>query len=296
VWRSTEVNVRNRLAFRYAELAAACALLTLTAAPLAAQEEGGSSRPGTGEARPAPRWPDGRVNLGSVPGETGTWEGGGLLATNPKNYEVALGRRIREGAVHIDDVPLQPWARALLDYRHSKFIADEPYTRCKPSPGPRSFATAYGVELVHRPEIQRAYLFVIGGPHTFREIFLDGRSHPPDLEPSYMGHSIGHWEGDTLVIDTVGFNERAWMSRDAIPHTEQLHLIERVTRVDYDTLKYEVTFDDPGAYTAPWTSSYTKEWNPGTELFEYICQSNNYGPELMIGLEGAAERESSIVP
>ena len=85
------------------------------------------------------------------------------------------------------------------------------------------------------------------------------------------------------MIDTVGLNERTWMSRDALPHTEQLHMIERLTRTDFNTLKYEVTFDDPGAYTAPWTSGYTKTWAPANELFEYVCQQNNYGPELMVG-------------
>ena len=117
-----------------------------------------------------------------------------------------------------------------------------------------------------------------------------------DLVPSYLGHSIGHYEGDTLVIDTVGFNERAWMSRDALPSTDQLHTIERLTRPNLDTLKYEVTIDDPGAYTAAWTSGFTKTWSPTNELFEYVCQGNNFGPELMIGVEGGASRTSSIVP
>jgi hypothetical protein len=98
------------------------------------------------------------------------------------------------------------------------------------------------------------------------------------------------------VIDTVGFNERAWMSRDALPHTDQLHMIERVSRPNFDTLKYEVTIDDPGAYTATWTSGFTKTWAPNNELFEYICQGNNYGPDLMVGVEGGASRTSSIVP
>ena len=113
------------------------------------------------------------------------------------------------------------------------------------------------------PELQRIFVVHIGGPHTFRIIYMDGQPHPKDLQPSYFGHSVGHWEGDTLVIDTVGFNERTWMSRDAIPHTEQLHLVERLTRTDFATLKYEVTFDDPGAYTAPWTSGFTMRWTEG---------------------------------
>jgi hypothetical protein len=245
---------------------------------------------------PAPRWPDGTINLGAPIGDTGKWEGAEPLATDPNNYEAQLGRQLRPGRLHINDVPLQPWARALVRLRHERFLADEPYTRCKPSPGPRSFGTAYGVELLNLPGSERAYLFQTGGAHSFRVIYLDGRSHPRNPEPSAFGHSIGWWEGDTLVIDTVGFNEAAWMDRYGLPHTDQLHMLERVTRVDFNTLNYEVTIDDPGAYTAAWTSGYTKQWESGTDLFEYVCQENNYGPQLMRGDGDIEFRSSVIVP
>ena len=247
-------------------------------------------------ARPAPRWPDGTINFGAPAGELGKWEGGGPLVTDPNNYEAKLGRRLRPGRIHIKDVPLQPWARALVVLRNDRFLADEPYTRCKPSPGPRSFATAYGVELLNMPGSDRVYLFMTGGSHSFRVIYMDGRTHPSNPEPSPFGHSIGWWEGDTLAIDTVGFNEGAWMDRYGLPHTDRLHMLERVTRVDFNTLNYEVTIDDPGAYTAPWTSGYTKQWEPGTDLFEYVCQENNYGPELMQGDGDKVPRSSLIVP
>jgi hypothetical protein len=107
---------------------------------------------------------------------------------------------------------------------------------------------------------------------------------------------VGRWEGDTLVIDTVGFNERAWMNRDALPHTDQLHLTERLTRVDYSTLKYEVIIDDPGAYTATWASGFPMQWTDGSELFEYICQDNNQGAQLMVGSRTSVDRSSPIVP
>jgi hypothetical protein len=121
---------------------------------------------------------------------------------------------------------------------------------------------------------------------------MDGREHPKDLIPSYFGHSIGHWEGDALVVDTVGFNERSWFSRDGLPTTDKLHLTERYTRPDFDTLHYDVTIDDPGAYDGPWNSGFVITWNPGQELFEYVCQENNVSPASMIG-EG---RISPIVP
>ena len=125
--------------------------------------------------------------------------------------------------MHINDVPMQPWARALIKERNDRFLADEPYTRCKPSPAARSFGTAYGIELLNLPGTGRVYMFQTGGAHSFRTIYMDGRAHPSKAEKSYFGHSIGHWEGDTLVVDTVGFNESAWMDRYGMPHTDQLH-------------------------------------------------------------------------
>src|SRR5919106_4777697 len=147
-------------------------LLALCASMTTAQQRAGRS------ARPAPRWPDGTINFGAPPGETGKWDGIEPLATDPNNYEARIGRALRPGRIHIDDVPLQPWARALVKLRHDRSLADEPYTRCKPSPGPRSFGTAYGVELLNLPGTNKVYLFQTGGPHTFRTIYLDGRSHP----------------------------------------------------------------------------------------------------------------------
>ena len=270
-------------------LALAVAVLS-SLVPAFAQDAG--NRP----VRSAPRWPDGTINLGAPPGETGAWDGAEPLTTIPENYETVTGRRERPGLVHIDQVPMHDWARAIVRLRHERFLADEPYTRCKPSPAARAFGTAYGVELLNVPGTRRVYLFLTGGPHTFRVIYLDGRSHPTNPAPSYFGHSIGWWDGDTLVIDTVGFNEAAWMERFGMPHTDRLHTIERVTRTDFNTLKYEVTIDDPGAYTRTWTSGYTKQWNPRSDHFEYVCQENNYGPQMMVGVEHGEVRASAIVP
>ena len=168
--------------------------------------------------RPAPRWLDGTINLGAPPGQTGMWDGGEPLTTIPSNYEQVKGRP-RPGLVHLDQIPIQPWAKALLDARHERFLADEPYTRCKPSPAARAVQTAYGIEFLNLPGTGRIYLFQTGGAHSFRLIYLDGRSHPADVEPSFFGHSIGWWDGDTLVIDTIGYNEGAWMERTSARKT-----------------------------------------------------------------------------
>ncbi len=280
--------MQNRSIVVFLMMMAAEVLLLRLALPSIAQNATRSEAAG-----PAPRWPDGRANLGAPPGEKGVWQGDGRLAINPKSYEP---RTTLAAPIHIDDVPLQPWARALVAERHANALKYEPHPRCKPSGGPREFVTPYGVEIVDIPELQRVFIFDIGGPHSYRIIYMDGRAHPKDLEPSYYGHSIGHWERDTLVVDTIGFNEMFWMNRDGLPHTDRLHLIERLTRIDFRTLKYEVTIDDPGAYTAPWTSGFSMRWTEGLELFEYICQDNNRFPDAIFDAEGNNGRTSRIVP
>jgi hypothetical protein len=193
------------------------------------------------------------------------------------------------------NVPFQPWAKALYDARQTSEL--EPHTRCKASGTARQFLTPYGVEFVEMPELKRLYIFDIGGPHTFRTVYMDGRTHPRDLQPSYYGHSIGWWEGDTLVIDSTGFNESFWLDRRGLPHTTQLHTVERFKRTDAETIEYEIDIHDPGAYTAPFTGSFALGWDKGQELFEYVCQQANYASELMVGGErSSVDRSSPIVP
>ncbi len=241
-------------------------------------------------ALPAPRHADGRMNFGPPDGEQGFWaRRTANLVINPDSYEA---RATLRSPIHINDVPLQPWARALTNFRHTVYLASEPYTRCKPAGGPRQIMSPYGFEIIDMPELKRVYIMTISNAMTYRIIYMDGREHPADLLPSYFGHSVGHWEGDTLVVDTVGMNESSWMSRDGLPSTDKLHLTESFTRQDMDTLLYNVVIDDPGAYTAPWKSGFIVGWSGGNEMFEYVCQENNLSPESMLG-EG---RMSSIVP
>ena len=215
-------------------------------------------------APPAPRWPDGRVNLGSSPDRKGYWE-----------VRPGLG-----GFPRAADVPMQPWARALYQYRTSRTDLYPPLVRCKPAGGP-GFFNAPGFEIVDAPDERRVYLLNIAGPHSWRVVYTDGRPHPTGaaLKPSFFGHSVGRWEGDTLVIDTVGFNEKQWLA-GSYPTTDLLHLVERISRPNLKTLIYEATIDDPGAYTAPWTVRWqinettASSWVEGGEVFEYICQDD----------------------
>lgn len=233
----------------------------------------GGNNANAAPALPTPRWPDGKPRLSAPPGQKGLWNGGGSTADA--------------------NTPMQPWARAISADR--RINAMEPHTRCKPSGGPRQFATPYGVEIVDMPELQRIYIMDVGGPHTFRIIYMNA-THPKDLTPSYYGHSIGRWEGDTLVVDTIGFNERMWIDRGQAPHTEQLHLIEKFTRTDMNNMTYELTVDDPGAYTATWSRTSQMRFSQTAELFEFICQDNNFAPELLVGTSEFVDRSSPIVP
>jgi hypothetical protein len=230
--------------------------------------------------QPAPRNAEGRVILsGATAAQKGLWL-------------PVFG--ITDPIAPLPTVPFKPWARAVYDDRQAHEL--EPHTRCKPSGVARQFLTPYGVEFVELPELQRLYIFDVGGPHTYRTVYMDGRSHPAKLMPSFYGHSIGWWEGDTLVIDTKGFNEGFWLDRRGLPHTDALHTIERFTRVDSASIRYEVTVDDSGAYTAPWTARFNLRWENGTELFEYVCQQANYAITLMVGDQESVDRTSPIIP
>ena len=251
-------------------------------APAPAQGRGGGRGGAPAPpAAPTPRRADGKPILGSVPGQqVGGWGAG--VTTLP-----------RGGA--LDEVPFQPWARAVYDIRQIDQF--EPHTRCKASGVSRQFSTPYGTEFVEVPDLQRMYIMDNGGPNSYRIIYLDGRSFPPSIAPTNYGYSIGHWEGDTLVVETRGLNEKFWIDTRGTPHTAQLKFTERFTRSDMNTLKYQATIDDPGAYTKPWTTTvFELRWRPGDELFEYICQQSNYGPELMVGSQEDVDNTRFFVP
>lgn len=259
------------------------------AAPLTALVLSGEPLAQSGTSRPAPRLPDGRISLSGPPGEIGNWDGrpGSTLAINVTDDALDTGGgfgtlNLPENLT-IDQVPFQPWARAVYDERQATFTKDDPHTRCKPSGGARMFHTPYGFEILDLPDAGEIIFLSVGAPHSWRVVHMDGRDHPTNPEPTWFGHSIGHWEGDTLVIDTIGFNDKFWMTREGLPHTTELHTIEKITRLDFETLRYEVTIDDPGAYTDTWTGGWLIPWVPGNEPFDYLCQENNLDAERMVG-------------
>jgi hypothetical protein len=173
-----------------------------------------------------------------------------------------------------------PWAQALAKERTENSLKDHPMAYCLPG-GITFFAAVRFYRVVQTPPI--LVMISEAGPPGYRQVFLDGRSHPKNLEPAWMGHSIGKWEGDTLVVDSVGFNDKTWLDNEGRPHTEKLHLTERYRRTNLGHLEVEFTIDDPGAYAKPWTIKRVSDLAPKEEVEEYICNENNKDIQHMVG-------------
>jgi hypothetical protein len=270
---------------------------------------GPGGRGPAGPSEPTPRLADGTPNLGRVPGEKGVWNvpyitnmaeriveadgttlmerriaqglvpgrGGRGRGQGPLGGGEGGGGGGRGGARSEPQVPFQPWAAAIYDYNSANESKYDPEGYCLPPGGPRMMATPYPMEIIQLPEQKRILMIFEGATHIWREIYMDGRPHPEGdaLNPTYLGHSVGRWEADTLVIDIVGFNENSWLDYFGHPHTDMLHVVEKYSRPTKNQLHYEATIDDPGAYTKPFTVRWTIQWNPRGELSEYICQENN---------------------
>jgi hypothetical protein len=219
-------------------------------------------------SQPVPRLPDGTIDL------TGPWVGGGAIQDIEAN-----------GGLKPGELPLLPWAREVRDKRRSQ---DDPYTVCLPmsvlrtNPYPWKFAASYTSKGLTHMYI----LHELGDAGAHRVVYMDGRTHPPkdDLFPTWLGHSIGWWEGDTLVIDTIGFNDRFWFDRRGTPHTTQLHTVERYTRPNYGTLVLDAPLDDPGALARPVNLKFSARLlrpdarTGAADLLEFIChEDNQYG-------------------
>ncbi len=231
---------------------------------------------------PVPRWPNGQPRLGPPPGQTGYWGNPSRTSLLQDGATVEMDAYgLLKNIADVDKVaPMQKWARDLYELRQRNFLKDDPmYLTCKPPGGPRQFEQIYGFQLVEDPTFHRIFVLLGGGNRNERIIYTDGRFQVGQIQgdadnPLYYGRAAAFWAGDTLVEDVKGFNEKFWFDNGGLPHTEQLHLIERFTRTDMKTMKYEVTIDDPGAYTKMWTSSWTFEWIPGEEMPYYLCQDN----------------------
>jgi hypothetical protein len=171
-------------------------------------------------------------------------------------------------------VPFTPEALKLYQERRANNSKDDPEGYCLPPGVPRYTGTPYPFQMIQLPD--RMVILYEGASHMYRVIYMDGRKHSEDPNPTWLGESIGHWEGnDTLVVDTIGFNGRTWLDYVGHPTSDKLHVIEKFRRPTFDTLEYEATIDDPEMYTHPWTTNFRVKFRPGWELQEYVCLENN---------------------
>ena len=164
--------------------------------------------------------------------------------------------------------------------------SNDPILKCAPPGVPRIYLVrAEPIEIANLPG---RVLMIFEYDHFVRNIFTDGRPHPSDPNPTWMGDSIGKWDGDTLVVDTIGFNDKTWLDNDGHPHSEDLHVIERIRRVNHDTLTIDTRIEDPKAYTKPWGGHAIYELKPDWTLGEMVCEDNETYGDMQQKSEGKA--------
>jgi hypothetical protein len=231
----------------------------------------------------APRLSNGEVNLDAPPPRhaNGRVDLQGVWMPDDNRY-------IRDLALDIGDdkVPYQPWARRLFDERKDGLHSGEdPDAHCLPQGVPKLGYVSYPWKLV---ETASGFAILYETFTFWRQIFTDGRTVDPRAKPAWMGYSTGRWDGDTLVVTTTGFNGKSWLDQLGRPTTDKLTVTERFTRTHYGHMRIDVTVDDPGAYTAPWSASQIVHLRPGWEPLEFICNENNKDVENLPGSPEAA--------
>ncbi len=211
---------------------------------------------------PAPRMSDGHPDLS------------GLWNTQP-GYTRNIAKDLKPG-----DVSFQPWAEALYNHRLSNDGKEDPQAYCVLSGVPREDVVPYPFKFLNsKGEIVILYEAL----HSYRQIFMDGRPLPKDPNPAWMGYSVGHWDGDTLVVESKGFEENNWLDNNGHPGTEALRLTEKFRRVNFGHMNVEIIVDDPKAYKKPWTVKLVFTASPDTELIEYVCDENEKDLKHLVG-------------
>jgi hypothetical protein len=238
------------------------ALIAVLAAPLAAQPA---------NERPAPRTADGKPDMSGIWVATGAlllFEGEEAFAA-ARAADAAAGRPPGNSG---EAPPYKPEAEAQRQHFLARQGIDDPMARCLLTGVPRIKFRPLPFEIVQQPD-RVIILYEIH--HAFRFIPTDGRPPPEDAEPSYLGESVGRWEGDTLVVDVSSFNDKTWLTNVGTVHSEALRVTERYTRDSYDTIRYEATMEDPEVLTRPWTIRETFRLRPGERIREYECIESN---------------------
>ena len=229
-----------------------------------------------------PRTPDGRPDLTAPAPRTadGKPDLSGVWRTVGSKYTLNVAADLKAGDI-------QPWAAEASRRSLANFNKDEPHARCLP-PGPKIIFMTY-FKIVQSPKT--VVLLHEAVNSIFRQILTDGRSLPTDPNPSWQGYSVGRWEGDTLVVETAGFNDKTTLDTFGHPHTEELRITERFRRPDFGRLEMQITFNDPKAYNRPWTITVNAQLIPDIELLEFICNENEQDAEHLVG---QTEEEANV--
>ncbi len=225
---------------------------------------------------PTPRTADGKPDL------SGIWEADNTNPCPPEGCPDMSSSRefLNIGARLPGGLPYQPWAADLVKQRMSVNGKDDPVSRCQPAGALRLLTYPPFRKIVQTPGL---VVILSERDVTYRQIFTDARELPSDPQPSFTGYSSGHWDGDTLVVQTNGFRDGMWLDRSGSPLTSAAKMTERFRRVNYGNLEIEITMDDPKAYTAPWTVKLNQFIVLNTELLEYFCQENEKDLPHLVG-------------
>ena len=236
-----------------------------------------------------PRLPDGKPNLSAPapktadgkPDLSGLWEPGsggslapvaGATSTDPQFRDIALN--VKGG------LPFQPWAAELVKARRADENKDDPDGHCRPLGLVKMHLHPYPRKMIQTPGL---LLILFERDTNYRQIFMDGRPLPEDPQPSYNGYSIGKWDGDTLVVQSIGFKDGLWLDVSGTPLTDAAKVTERFRRPNFGNLEIEVTVDDPKAYTKPWSIKVNQTIALDTDMLEFVCQENEKDVPHLVG-------------
>lgn len=226
--------------------------------------------PRTADGKPnltaaAPRTPDGKPDL------SGIWQ----PETNPYRFDLIDDPN--------DEHVFRPAAEAVFLTRVRDFRRDDPVTNCLPGGPSDMLAGAY--RLVQSSNV--IALLYENQTGRYRQIYMDGRALPVDPNPTWLGYSVGRWDGDVLVVESTGFNDRSWLDRVGHPHSEKLHVTERLQRVDFGHIRYQITFDDPDTLTTPVMRAIVLTYGADTDMLEAVCNENNRDVPRLVGIATA---------
>jgi hypothetical protein len=225
---------------------------------------------------PVPRTPDGKPDL------SGLWR----PEFNPYNLDVIQDPK--------DEAIFRPAAEALFKQHLADFHRSDPITHCLPG-GPLEILSAGGVTLYRIIQSPTMMGLLYERAAIYRQIFMDGRELPKDPNPTWMGYSVGHWEGDVLVIESAGFNDRTWLDRIGHPHSEDLRVTERFQRVDFGHMRFQITYDDPKTLTRPLSISMGVNYAPDTDMLETVCEEDRDADHLVGKANAGVKIDSAVL-